>query len=165
MKADGHQEGSLPTFEEYSVEVFAGSRPKLWLSDDERYFEADYRQAHSEAVNFAGHYVLRNAQYGCCPSLLTTIGVDVKTGKAATIDFEGMSDPEDKFGGRGDLDCPPEFEGPDGKSIRSGFEYKPNSRLLKVSGILSDKRCQIVYYEMADGQLRQIMRYYPDETQ
>ena len=165
------QEGgnrSLPEFSDYPADVYQGARPPLRLTEAELYFANTYRDAYQRDPNFAGHYVLQNAPYGCCiehpgrpPQLMTLVGVDLQSGAAISLEFEGVSDPED---GR-DLDCPVNFRDSQGQPVTFRHDFKLDSRLLVVSGMLSENRCQIAYYEMRSGRLQLLRQIFVSATQ
>lgn len=111
--------GSLPRFEDYKVEhIFQGPNHPLEAVEKSDDKWASYRsKAVQRKVNFAGHYIVYTGNCGAgaiCGEIL-----DAQTGKIV-----------DGFPNAYELDSA------DGSAYDAGF--RPDSRLLSISGIAAD---------------------------
>ena len=135
-----------PTFEQYAARVEKAGKINVNLAShrNARTYRTNLREAAKSGVNFAGHYVV--AEWGCGTNCMQAGIVDARNGKAYfPIELEGMSS--------GACDIPDETE---------LTEYKPNSRLLILSGHRGNdankmqRACGVYYYEWTGTKLRLI---------
>lgn len=135
---------AAPRFEDYAVPVYKGKRAPVNLRSARgaSSFRTRLREGAKEGINFAGHYTL--VGWGCGTSCVDAAIIDAKTG---TVYFPK------ELGGFGvwfwDNNDEPVL-------------YKPNSRLLVLSGIPATEadsdnpKTGLYYYEWTGARLRLI---------
>ena len=138
-------QAATPRFEQYPVKVYTGKNAAVKLNADTRSFRTRFRDLSHEKASFAGHYALGVA--GCGTGCILGMLVDVKSGASQFIGSIS--------------DCPPK-EGTNEWRDKD-LAYKPNSRLLVITGILnenegeSDKSlCRKMYFLETNGKLKRI---------
>jgi len=148
----------LPKFEQFPVKTVYGGKPHdpVLRTHLERMFRTSIREAVSEGVNFAGHYVI--AVWGCGTGCIQFVVVDAVTGTIFDPPFHavyfhysvGASRRWPDFDATGRWWCDEYEDWP---------ARKPKSRLLVVEGCVSDEtdaRCGRTYFEMTPAGLKQV---------
>lgn len=128
----------VPSFSNYKVKVekITPKHPDLASHKDARMFRTNLRNAVKDGINFAGHFVLAN--WGCGTNCSESAIVDATTGR---VFFPSV------LQGIGIGFCDIDY----GKT--DGLEYKPDSRLLILSGFKGgdlnneNSPCGIYYME------------------
>ena len=107
----GSQAAMAEKFEKYPVEVYAGrpAKPDLASFPEARQYKTRIRGAFSGGVNFAGKYAITT--WGCGMGCAVAISLNIQTGEISPFQVPVSGE---------------EFYG-------VSFDYKPNSRLLKVN--------------------------------
>ncbi|HMF57537.1 MAG TPA: hypothetical protein VK619_14435 [Pyrinomonadaceae bacterium] len=139
---------STPRFEDYSAPVYRGRRAPVNLSSTRgaNSFRTRLREGASEGVNFAGHYTL--VQWGCGAGCVDAAIIDAKTG---TVYFPN------ELGGF------PIYYWSDNDE---GLQFKPNSRLLVLSGAPASEansdnpKTGLYYYQWTGTRLR-LVKFVP----
>ena len=107
----GSQAAMAEKFEKYPVEVYAGrpAKPDFASFPEARQYKTRIRGAFSGGVNFAGKYAITT--WGCGMGCAVAISLNIQTGEISPFQVPVSGE---------------EFYG-------VSFDYKPNSRLLKVN--------------------------------
>ena len=111
LLAAGSHAAMAEKFEKYPAEVYAGQPAKLnlakypWARD----YRTRFRAALAGGVNFAGKYAI--VTWGCGMGCSISTSVNIQTGEVSPFEVPVSGE---------------EF-------VEASFDYKPNSRLLKVN--------------------------------
>ncbi|WP_454872264.1 hypothetical protein [Paraburkholderia xenovorans] len=121
----------LPKFENCSVPVESkqATVPRLKFADaPARKYRTVIRDAASQPVNFAGHYVL--ATWGCGSGCIMAAAIDSKSGRVNSLPFTVSNWPMD---------------------VTEPLSYRTNSCLLVVRGSRNESTDRGTYYYAFDG--------------
>jgi uncharacterized protein len=124
---------SLPKFDQFPTPVYFGPIGRLDLSSPEAFsFRSRLREGSRQAVNFAGHYQL--VEWGCGTECGTGATIDVLNGHVAFL-------PEVTVNG---------MESALDANFRI-FEFRPNSRLIVLSGQSDVGQPLGAHFDLWDG--------------
>jgi hypothetical protein len=139
-------QSGTPAFTQYSARVENIKNVKVNLKSHKsaNMFRTNLRNAAKEGVNFAGHFIL--ATWGCGTNCSQSAIIDARNGRVFfPAQLEGA--------GFGFCDLPDNTE---------PILYKPNSRLLVLSGYKggdlekNNSRCGVYYLEWTGAGFRQV---------
>jgi len=105
----------VPKFFQFAEKVYAGPHAAVKLvTKDDQAFATRLKQASTQPVNFAGHYIL--ATWGCGAECLGGAVIDARSGKVVFLPYS--------------VCCWSEGD---------PFYYKKDSRLIVFSGVLNEE--------------------------
>jgi hypothetical protein len=136
------QGSRTPKFADYPAPVFRGRKPSLRMDRREREFRTRFRALHGAPANFAGHYSV--GEVGCGMGCTFLLAVDLKTGKPADFGIPSGEELEH---------CPEEYHDAKGDPVFHEFHFRPDSRLMVVTGKMPDNPCGARYFEERNGNM------------
>ena len=125
----GQSDTTSPKFTDYAVDVYSGAHTKVKLiSDFDKNYKTRLRRTQSQAINFAGEYIL--TLWGCGATCVTGAAVNTRTGHVVPLP--------------GTVCC---WKG-EGDSVI----FKKNSRLIVLAGLINEKgQYGAHFYELKNG--------------